>query len=68
MNTLPNIIGAFLILLVGWLFIKFVVYLLKKVLKFICVDTLTEKINELKIFGDFKIKFSVDKVITVFVK
>ena len=43
-------------------------YLLKKSLKFIRVDKLTEKFNELKIFGDSKIKFSLTTVITVFVK
>jgi small-conductance mechanosensitive channel len=68
MTTLPNIIGASLVLVVGWLLTKFVMYLLKKSLKFIRVDKLTEKFNELKIFGDSKIKFSVIKVITVFVK
>jgi small-conductance mechanosensitive channel len=68
MTTLPNIIGAILVLVVGWLLTKFVMYLLKKSLKFIRVDKLTEKFNELKIFGDSKIKFSVIKVITVFVK
>jgi small-conductance mechanosensitive channel len=67
-TTLPNIIGAILVLVVGWLLTKFVMYLLKKSLKFIRVDKLTEKFNELKIFGDSKIKFSVIKVITVFVK
>jgi small-conductance mechanosensitive channel len=66
--ALPNIIGAILILILGWLITKVVVYILKKALKFIRVDKLTDKINNLKVFGDSKIKFSVTQVITVFVK
>ena len=68
MAALPNIFGAILILLAGWLITKVIIYLLKKVLKFARVDTLTAKLNDLKIFGDSKIKFSITKVITVFVK
>ena len=68
MTALPNILGAIIILFIGWLITKFVIYLLKKILKFVRVDKLTQKLNELKIFGDSKIKFSVTKVITVFVK
>jgi hypothetical protein len=68
MAALPNIFGAILILLAGWLITKVIIYLLKKVLKFARVDALTAKLNDLKIFGDSKIKFSITKVITVFVK
>jgi hypothetical protein len=68
MAALPNIFGAILILLAGWLITKVIIYLLKKLLKFARVDALTTKLNDLKIFGDSKIKFSVTKVITVFVK
>lgn len=68
MAALPNIFGAILILLAGWLITKVIIYLLKKVLKFARVDALTAKLNDLKIFGDSKIKLSMTKVITVFVK
>ena len=67
-TALPNIVGAIVILIIGWLITKVIIYLLKKILKFVRVDKLTEKLNELKIFGDSKIKFSVTKVTTVFVK
>ena len=68
MNTIPNIIGAILVLLMGWLITKLVIYLLQKTLKFIRIDKLTQKINELRLFGDSKIKFRVTKVITIFVR
>jgi small-conductance mechanosensitive channel len=68
MSALPNILGAIVILILGWIITKIVLFLLKKILKFARVDKLTEKLNELKILGDSKIKFSVTKVITVFVK
>ncbi len=66
--TLQNLLGAIVVLIVGWLITKFVIYLLRKILKFAKVDKLTQKLNELKVFGDSKIKFSITKVITIFVK
>jgi small-conductance mechanosensitive channel len=68
MEILPNIIGAIVILILGWLVTKIVVFLLKKVLKLIKIDVLTEKINEMDLFGKTDIKFKVSKAITVFVK
>ena len=57
LSTLPNILGAIVILIVGWIITKIAVYLLKKVLKLARVEKLTAKINEQKILGDSKIKF-----------
>lgn len=68
MSALPNIVGAILILIVGWIVSKIVIYLLKKVLKLARIDKLTQKLNELKLLGDLKINFSVTKVIVVFTK
>lgn len=67
-STLPNIIGALCILLIGWLITKVVVLLLKKVLRLAKVDKLTDKINESNLFGDTDIKFKVSNVIVGFVK
>lgn len=66
--ALPDILGAIVVLIVGWLITKFIVYLIKKILKFAQVEKLTKKINDLEVFGKSKIKFSITKVITVFVK
>ncbi len=68
MSTLPNILGAIIILIVGWLVSKIVVYLLKKLLKLARVEKVTEKLNEHKVLGDTKINFSITNVIVIFVK
>lgn len=68
MTALPNIVGAILILLLGWIVTKIVVYIIKKALKLAHVEKLTEKINSLKLLGESKIKFSITNVIVIFVK
>ncbi|WP_299215138.1 mechanosensitive ion channel domain-containing protein [uncultured Dokdonia sp.] len=67
-TALPDILGAIIILFLGWLITKFIVYLIKKVLKIARVDKLTQKLNDLKVFGNSKIKFNITKIVTVFVK
>ncbi|RPD96013.1 hypothetical protein EGM88_11140 [Aureibaculum marinum] len=68
MRALPNIIGAILILLIGWLITKMVLVILARLLKFVKVDKLTEVINDKNIFGKTDITFNVSKVILGFVK
>lgn len=68
MSTLPNILGAIIMLIVGWVIIKIVVFIIKKALRLAHVEKLTVKINELKLLGDSKIKFSITNVIVIFVK
>jgi hypothetical protein len=68
MNAVPNILGAILILLIGWLITKLVVYLLRKVLKVIKIDKLTDIVNEKDLFGKVDLKFNVTTVIVGFVK
>ncbi|MFH6604730.1 mechanosensitive ion channel domain-containing protein [Maribacter algicola] len=66
--ALPSIVGAILILLVGWLITKVVLLVLKKLLKIAKVDRLTEKINETDLFGRHDIDFKASKVILSFAK
>lgn len=68
MTALPNIIGAIFILLLGWIITKIIVFLLKRVLKFIKIDQLTSKINQMKLFGKTDIKFGIANAIVIFVK
>ena len=68
MKALPNILGALIILIVGWLITKLVVFVLKRVLGFIKVDKLTNTINEKNIFGKTDLKFNISKVVVGFVK
>ncbi len=68
MLTLPNIFGALVVLLLGWVLIRLSIFLLKKVFKLIKLDKLTEKINELGVFEKTNIDIKVSKVIITFVK
>lgn len=68
MKALPNILGAIIILIVGWLITRLIVFVLKRVLKFMKVDKLTEIINEKNIFGKTDLKFNITTVIVGFVK
>jgi len=67
-SGLLNFIGAVLVLFLGWLITKAVVYVVGKILKASRVDKLTEKIKESNIFGEAKINFEVSYVITAFVR
>lgn len=68
MKALPNILGALVVLLLGWLVIKLVILVLRRVLKFARIERLTELVNEKKIFGKSKITFNISSVILAFVK
>ena len=68
MQAVPNILGAILILIIGWLLTKIVIFTLKKVLKFSKIDKLTEVVNEKNLFGKADIKFNISTVILGFVK
>ena len=67
-NIVPNILGAIAILIIGWLFTKLVVGILRKALKLAKADKLDDKINEIELFGDKKLNFNIIKIITKFVK
>lgn len=63
----PKILAAIVVLLVGFLIIKFVVFLVSKALKFTKIDTWTDTLNEIEIFknSDFNLKPAIYIVKTV---
>lgn len=67
-QVFPKIIGAIVVLVVGWLFIKIVLFLLGKVLKLAKVDVLNEKINGMEVAGKGNFTIDVVKIILGFVK
>ncbi|WP_422859240.1 mechanosensitive ion channel family protein [Flagellimonas sp. S174] len=67
-SALPKIIGAIIILLIGWIVTKIILFILGKILKLAKVDTLSEKINEMDLFGKGDFKFDIAKIILGFVK
>lgn len=67
-DTLPKIVGALVVIIIGWLITKVILLVLGKLLKVSKVDRLTEKINEADLFGESDITVDVSKVILGFVK
>ncbi|MEX0315320.1 MAG: mechanosensitive ion channel domain-containing protein [Allomuricauda sp.] len=66
--ALPKIIGALIVLLIGWLVTKIILFILGKILKLAKADTLSEKINDMDLFGKGDFKIDIIKVILGFVK
>ena len=64
----PKVLFAILILIIGWLVTKVIVFILKRALKFAKADKLTDIINEKDLFGKTDLKFNVTSVIVGFVK
>lgn len=68
MTEIPNIIGALLVLLIGWIITKIVVSILARVLRVAKINTLTEKFSKLKLFGANNVRLDISHAILVFVK
>lgn len=67
-RAFPKIIGALVILILGWVVIKFSLFILRKVLKLAKVDVLNEKLNEMDLGGKGDLKIDVEKIILGFVR
>ncbi|MDF0715558.1 mechanosensitive ion channel [Muricauda sp. 334s03] len=64
----PKILGAIVILILGWIVIKIVLFLLKKILKLAKVDMLNDKINGMDVTGKGDLNVDVIKIILGFVR
>jgi len=64
----PNIIGALIVLIIGWIVTKLIVKLIKKVLKLAKVNKLDDKLNEIEILEGKKLNFDTVKIVSGFVK
>ncbi|MEL6485142.1 MAG: hypothetical protein AAFP96_09890, partial [Bacteroidota bacterium] len=67
-SALPKIIGALIILTIGWLVTKIVLFVLGKVMKLAKMDKLSDKINEMDLFGKGSFKLDIIKIVLGFVK
>lgn len=67
MSYLPNILGAILLLILGWLISKLISFFTNKALKVIKFDSFADKANTSEILAKFKIKISPSKIISKFV-
>lgn len=64
----PNIIGALIVLIIGWIVTKLVVKLIKKILKVVKANKLDDKLNEIEIIEGKKLNFDTVKVVSKIVK
>jgi hypothetical protein len=64
----PSIIGALVILVLGWLIAKIVIKIIKKALKLAKVNKLDDMINEIEIVEGKQLNFNTIKVVSTFVK
>ena len=67
-DFLPQLLKGFAFLIIGWLFIKFVLFIIKKALGLTNIDTLPEKLNVDEIFGNSSLKIQPTKVIVTAIK
>lgn len=66
--VLPKILGAITVLVLGWVVIKIVLFLLGKILKLTKANVLSERVNDMDIFGKGDVKVDIIKIILGFVK
>ncbi len=67
-KVFPNIVGALVVFIIGWLVTKLVVKLIKKVLKLAKANKLDDKLNEIEIIEGKKLNFDTVKIVSKFVK
>ncbi|MCH7400998.1 hypothetical protein ACFOUP_02170 [Belliella kenyensis] len=66
--NLISLLGAVVILILGWLFTKLITFVLAKILEKSKVDEISKKLKESKSFGEASIEFDLSKVIIAFVR
>ena len=62
-SGLLNLLGAIIILIIGWLITKLVLFLIRKLLKVTRIDKLSEKLTNANLFGEAKITFKISYVV-----
>jgi hypothetical protein len=67
-NIFPNLIGALIVIILGWIVTKLVVKLIKKVLKLAKANKLDDKLNEIEIIEGKQLNFDTINVVSKFVK
>lgn len=67
-KAIPNIIGAIVVLFIGWLLTKIIIFVVKKALKITKLDEMINKINEVELIGSKKLKIDFVKILLGFIK
>ena len=65
-SAFPNLIGALVLLLIGWLIAKFAHKILKRVLKAIKIDAIGEKLSDIDFIKKSNMKIEVSSIIAKF--
>ncbi|PCE62986.1 mechanosensitive ion channel family protein [Sediminicola luteus] len=68
LSVLPKLIGAVLVLLIGWAISKVIIILIKRILKLPQIERFSSKLSEQRFFGNINMKFGISKTILLFVK
>lgn len=63
---LPSLLGALLVLLIGWILAKMVTKILERILAAIKIDTLAEKINSIDLIENSAIQIKPSRIIPKF--
>ena len=66
-SFIPRFLGALVVLLIGWLIVRSISRLIRNLLKKIKVNRLSDYINNMSIFGDRKLNFSLRRIISTFI-
>lgn len=67
-DILPNILGAFIILVFGWVFTKLILFILTRLFKLIKLESQLNKLKQKSYISSFFIKLDLIKVILSFIK
>lgn len=67
-EILPNILGAFIILIFGWLFTKLILFIIKRLFRLIKLENQLNKLKQKSYVTSFFIKLDLIKVILSFIK
>jgi len=67
-NVFPNIIGALVVFIIGWLITKIVIKIVRKVLKLAKINKLDDKLNEIEIVEGKQLNFDTVKIVSSFIK
>ncbi|RED45937.1 mechanosensitive ion channel family protein [Seonamhaeicola aphaedonensis] len=67
-KVFPSIIGAIIILVLGWLLTKLLVRIIRKALKLAKANKLDDKLNDIEIVEGKKLSFDTIKIVSNFVK
>lgn len=67
MGFLPNLVGAILVIIIGWLIARFIAYLVSKVLKFAKLDRWNDAMNQSELIIKSELILDPIKIISRFV-